>query len=197
MANNSSFTALQTPFLDATGKVSWTWLKLLQQWQTQLGNGFDANGNLVSNIGSSVQVTGKNGTLGAILQNITSQGVFLAAGLPQATSTTQGAVILPAGAGSNQLGSAALAATTSFDPAGSAAQAQAAASDHADIASTAAQNNAETFASNASNLTSGTVDNARLAGFSGTIVTAKLTVAGANGSLTFSNGQLESEVAAT
>lgn len=197
MANNSSFTALQTPFLDAQGKVSWTWLKLLQQWQTQLGNGFDQNGNLISNISTSVQISGRDGTIGAILQNITSQGIFLAKGLPAATSTTQGAVILPAGAGSNKLGSAAMAETTSFDPVGSAAHAQAAASDHADIASTAAQNNAQAFASNASNITSGTLDNARLAGFSGVVTTAKLTTLGANGSMSFTNGLLISVVAAT
>jgi hypothetical protein len=76
-------------------------------------------------------------------------GVATAAQLPAATTSAQGAVILPAGAASNTLGTAASQPIAAFDVAGAAAAAQA-----ADTAS----------ASNASNLASGTVPAVRLPG---------------------------------
>jgi hypothetical protein len=76
-------------------------------------------------------------------------GVATAAQLPAATTSAQGAVVLPAGAGSNTLGTAAAQPTTAFDAAG---------------AATTAITTAETYSSNAGNLTSGTVANSMLAG---------------------------------
>jgi lysophospholipase L1-like esterase len=76
-------------------------------------------------------------------------GVATAAQLPAATTSAQGAVVLPAGAGSNTLGTAAAQPTTAFDAAG---------------AATTAITTAETYSSNAGNLTSGTVANSLLAG---------------------------------
>lgn len=197
MANNTSFTALQTPFLDANGRVSWTWLKLLQQWQTQLNTGFDQNGNLISNLSSTTGIVGRTGTVSGILANIGDNGVVKPAGLPAATASARGAVILPAGAPSNTLGSAALQDTTSFDPSGSAASAQTAAQTFASAAANSAQANAEAFASNASNITSGTLDSNRLLGFTGSVPLAKLTALGSNGSMDFTNGLLQSVVSPT
>jgi hypothetical protein len=81
---------------------------------------------------------------------------------------------------------------------GAAALAQANAQAFATGAANTAQSNAQTytnaFASNASNLTSGTLATSLLAGLSATVALAKLTVGGTNGSITFTNGLLTSKV---
>jgi hypothetical protein len=69
--------------------------------------------------------------------------------LPAATPSAQGAVILPAGAGSNTLGTASITAASAYDAAGTAA---------------AAITTAEAYSANAANLTSGTIPNGRLNG---------------------------------
>lgn len=80
--------------------------------------------------------------------------------LPAATSSAQGAVILPSGASSNQLGSAAMQPTTAFDAAGAAAAAQAAS------VPTSTTINGHSLSSNvvvsASDLTTGTLPHAQL-----------------------------------
>lgn len=197
MGQVGSSTALQTPFLDANNKVSWTWLKLLQQWQQQLAAGFDSSGNLKSNMEPTVSIVGRSGTIGSILQNIDASGVVQSIGLVSATDASQGAVILPAGATSNTLGSAAMEPSTAFDPAGSAAAAQSNAQTFATGAANTAQSNAEAFASNASNLSAGTVALPRLPGISATITTAALTPTGTQGSMTFTNGVLTAQVQST
>lgn len=195
--NVASQSALQAPFLGPDGKVSWTWLKLLQTWQAQLSKGFDQNGNLISNLEPTISIVGRDGNIGSILANISADGVVSPVGMTSATSAAQGAVVLPAGAGSNVLGSAALEPSGAFDPAGSAAAAQGAAQGFATTAANTAQSNAEAFASNANNLATGTVARARLDGLSVTINTAKLTTLGTDGSMTFVNGLLDSQVQAT
>lgn len=197
MGQVGSSTALQTPFLDANNRVSWTWLKLLQQWQEQLAAGFDSSGNLKSNIEPTVSIVGRSGTIGSILQNINASGVVQSVGMVSATDSSQGAVILPAGATSNVLGSASTEPSTAFDPAGAAAAAQSAAESFATGAANTAQSNAEAFASNASNLISGTVALPRLPGISATITTAALTPTGMQGSMTFTNGVLTAQVQST
>jgi hypothetical protein len=197
MANTSSQTALQTPFLDANGRVSWTWLKLLQQWQKQLSAGFDQNGNLISSIAASVQIIGHDGSIGTILAHIDANGIVLSDGLPAATPDAQGAVKLAAGSVGNTLGSAAMQPASAFDAAGAAAAAQTAAETHADAVSSQAQSNAEAFASNAANITSGILDTNRLGGLSAVITTAALTGGGSQGSMTFHNGLLVAQTQAT
>lgn len=197
MANTTSQTALQTQFLDQNGRVSWTWLKLLQQWMKQLSAGFDEAGNLISNIAQTVGINGRGGTIGSILGNISDSGVVQSAGMVAASDTAQGAVKLAAGSVGNTLGSAAMKNTSDFDAAGSAAAAQTAAEAHADAVSATAQSNAENFAKNASNITAGTLDPARLPGLTVTITTAALTGLGSQGSMTFTNGLLTSQTQAT
>lgn len=193
-----SFTALQVPiFEQTTGRVSYTWLKQFQQWQMQLSSGFDVNGNLIGNINPTVKIVGRTGTIGSILQHISADGVIDGAGMAPATTLEQGAVIMPAGATDNHLGTAAIEPSTAFDPAGAAAAAQSGAQTFATGAANTAQSNAEAFASDASNLTIGTIPLARLSGISGTITTAKLTSLGSDGSMTFVNGILTAQVPAT
>lgn len=85
--------------------------------------------------------------------------ILCAADLPAATSSAQGAVELPSGASSNQLGTAAMQPTTSFDAAG---------------AASTAQSNAETFSANASNINSGTLPHAQLPSLVSSDITAAL-----------------------
>lgn len=198
MAQTTSANAINTPFVDLkTGLVTWVWLQIIRQWQQQLAGGFDPGGNLKSNLLPSVGIVGRDGTIGSILQNIDKNGVVLPAGMSSATATLQGAVILPDGATSNKLGSAAQQSSTAFDPSGSAATAQANAQAFATAAANAAQSNAETFASDAGNITSGILDPTRLGGLTVTINTAALTTLGTQGSMTFQNGLLVAQVQAT
>jgi hypothetical protein len=180
-----------------TGYLTRQWQQVFLSWQQQLGTGFDQKGNLIGNINPTVGIVGRLGTIGGILFNIDKNGVVQAAGMAAATSTSQGAILLPSNATTNQLGTAAIQPASSFDSVGSAAAAQTAAESFAQTAADTAQSNAEAFSSDAGNITTGTLDPARLSGISVTVTTAKLTGGGANGSLTFTNGLLTSEIPAT
>ena len=196
----TSATSINRQFIDPkTGLITWEWQQIIRIWQQQLAGGFDPTGNLKSNLLPSIGIVGRNGTIGSILQNIDENGVFLAGGLPAATSTTQGAVILPDGATSNKLGSAASSSSGAFDPAGAAATAQSNAETFASAAAGAAQDNAQAFASNAGNITSGNLPLPQLptAGQTVTITTAALTPTGSTGSMQFQNGLLIAETQAT
>jgi hypothetical protein len=195
MSKPGSFSALQTPFLD-NGQISWTWLQQLRVWQQLLSQGFDPSGSLTANISPNAMVLTR-ATIGTLFQHIDNAGVVQSAGLIPATSAAQGAVILPAGATSNTLGTAAIQPSTAFDPSGAAAAAQTGAQGFATTAANTAQANAQAFASNASNLTSGIIAAHLLPGISTTITTAKLTTGGTQGSMTFVNGLLTAQVQAT
>ena len=192
----STFAASRNPIVDSDGAANRWFIKVLQDWDTKLANGLNRIGQITQDIPLVTKIEGR-GQIGAILGNISDSGVIDAAGMASATSAAQGAVKLPAGASTNVLGDASLQPVSAFDPSGAAASAQTAAQAHADAVAATAQANAESFASNASNLTSGVLDPARLSGFTGTITTAKLTTGGANGSMTFQNGLLISQVAAS
>lgn len=197
MAESTSSRVIVQEFLDIkTGYLTWGAQKLLQQWQQQLKGGFDSLGNLISNLSPAILINGRTGTIGAILSNISAVGVVQPVGMSSATPSQQGAVILPLGATSNMLGTASTQPAGAFDAIGAAATAQANAQTYAAAQATTAQSNAQAFASNASNLTSGTVPVARLSGLSVVITTAKLTSTGANGSMTYTNGLLTSQVQA-
>jgi hypothetical protein len=171
----------------------------LQQWQKQLAKGFDSGGNLISNLEPTVGIVGRDGDVGSILQHIDKDGIVLSAGMTSASDTEQGAVILAAGSTGHTLGSAAMEPASAFDPHGAAAAAQTAAEAHADTVAATAQSNAEGFASNASNITSGNLALGRLpaVGLTVTITTAALTPTGTQGSQTFTNGVLTAQVQAT
>lgn len=193
----ASATTLNTPLFDKDGRLNRAWQQLFLQWRQQLSVGFDSSGTLISNISPTVRITDRGGTIGSILRFIGDNGVVTPDGLPPATDNAQGAVKLAPGIVSNILGTAAAQDSSAFDPAGSAATAQANAEAFATSEANAALAAAETFASNASNLTSGTVPNARLGGMTVTVTTAALTVGGTQGSMDFVNGLLVSQVQAT
>ena len=83
MANKPAPTLaiLRAPFVNSDGTLTWTALKQLQDWATQLFNGLDAQGNLIGDLQKQVQIIGKPGNLGTITQNLDANGVVTAAGI--------------------------------------------------------------------------------------------------------------------
>jgi hypothetical protein len=194
--------------------ATWSFMKILQGWDTKLTNGLNQIGQLVGEINAAVKIQGRTEGIGTTVGEINSEGVVTPPGMTAATVGSQGAVVMPLGATNNGLGTAALADADAFDPSGAADTAQA----NAESFATGAANNAESaantytnsaaanalalaqsFSSNAANITSGNLALGRMpsAGLSATIVTAKLTVGGANGSMTFTNGLLTAQTPAS
>lgn len=148
---------INAPIVDPkTGTPTFQFVKWFQDASQRLQNGLNQLGQLIGIISADTKISGRSGTIGTALQNLSGAGelnataltgVLKPAQLPAAMSTTQGAVVLPTAATSNALGSAALADSSDFDAAGSAAS---------------ALSTAEAFAANASNLSNGIVPIARL-----------------------------------
>lgn len=191
---------VRAPIADPkTGMLTPIWQRALSILHGAINAGLNQPGNFIGTIAPVAHVAGHVEPISTTLQNIGPTGKVTPAGLPAATPTQQGAVVMPAGALNNNLGTASIHANTDFDIAGSAAAAQAA---------------AQAFAANGSNISSGTVAGARVAalstlsgqittaqlpasGLSVTIATAKLTGGGTNGSMTFTNGILTAQTPAT
>jgi len=187
----------RTKLVDERGYATWDGLKFLQGLAQAVNNALNILGQFNGVIGPDATVAGHVGTLQGNIQNLTSSGLLAATALtgivaptqlPAALDTTQGAVVLPTGAPSNVLGSAAFTDSTDYDVSGAAATAQSNAETFATAGDTATLGAAEAFAANASNLSSGTVPNARLSGISGTVHLGPYTVGGTQGSLTLTNG---------
>jgi hypothetical protein len=175
-----------TPLFDAQGNLTLAWRNWFRSVTAAVGEGFDPQGNYQGPIGTHATIAGRE-TLATIVQHLLDSGIIEPAGLPAATDAEQGAVILPAGATSNTLGSAATHAAGDFDPTGSAAAAQTAASAHADTVAATAQTNAESFATTS-------IAAAFAPGITIVITTFGPTT---NGSQTFTNGLLTAQVQAT
>lgn len=196
MANSTVVVSNTTPsgqLVDSNGKATFALLKWMQNIGATINQGFDQQGNYQGPIGSRATIIGRK-YLATIVQHLSDLGIIDSAGLPAATDAAQGAVVLPAGATSNILGSAATKPTSAFDAAGSAAAAQVAAQGFATIAAATAQSNAE---ANAAIYTNTAIATAFSPGISVVITTAKLTTGGTNGSMTFADGLLIGQVAAT
>lgn len=140
MSNNpanlvvSPFTP-RTKLVDDNGYATWEFLKFAQGLAQAVNNALSILGQFDGVIGPDATVAGHVGTLKDNIQNLSASGLLAAtaltgivqpAQLPAADPITQGAVVLPAGAPSNVLDSAAFQPTSAFDPAGAAAAAQAA-----------------------------------------------------------------------
>ena len=184
------------PIVDKDGKANFAFIKWMQNAAKVINQGFDPQGNYQGPIGADATINGRH-TLASITAKIGTDGVIESDGLPAATPSAQGAVFMPPSAVDNHLGTAAIADSAAFDPSGAAAAAQTAAEAHADTVASTAQSNAEAFASDATNLTSGIIPLARLPGLTVTITTAALTVGGTQGSMDFQNGLLVAQTPAT
>jgi len=176
--------------VDDNGYATWEFLKFAQGLAQAVNNALNILGQFDGVIGPDATVAGHVGTLKDNIQNLSASGLLAAtaltgivqpAQLPAADPITQGAVVLPAGAPSNVLDSAAFQPASAFDPAGAAAAAQAA-SDPAGSAG-AAETASKAY-----------TDSKFAPGISGTVPLAKITGLGADGSLTFANGLITAKV---
>jgi hypothetical protein len=173
----------RTKFVDENGYATWEGLKFLQGLAQAVNGALDILGQFNGIIGPSATISGRPGTVAAITQHLTAAGQLAATQLtgliastqlPAADPITQGAVVLPAGAPSNVLDSAAFQPATAFDTAGAAAT---------------AQTNAQTFASAGDVTTLAAAKSYTDGKFPGvaahTITLLKLTGGGTDGSITW------------
>jgi hypothetical protein len=118
-----------------TGRFNWSGMKWAQGITQAVNNALTILGLFNGKIGIGATVEGHGGTLATAVQHLTPTGQLIAsqltgiiasAQLPAADPAAQGAVVLPTGAPSNVLDTAAFQPITAFDPAGAAAAAQAA-----------------------------------------------------------------------
>lgn len=77
----STLAVLQAPLVDASGMLTQTGLQQFRIWGTQLANGLDQIGNFIGNLQPSVQIVSKPGTIGSITQNINAAGVVTGDGV--------------------------------------------------------------------------------------------------------------------
>lgn len=213
----STFIASRSPIVDSNGNATFAFTKILQGWSTQLQNGLDELGQLIGQINAATKIAGRTEGIGTTVGNIDSAGTVTALGVdlsrPYLNKTTDH---INDGTGSPLAGGiAAHAALTASSPViGDYLQFNGitwvpvmlppfplniAATPSNWVNSYTASTG--TFTKTQPNFTdvAGQIATAQLpaSGLSVTITTAKLTVGGANGSMTFTNGILTAQVQAT
>lgn len=206
------------PFVDPqSGQLTFVGMKFVQALASAVAPSFDQVGNLQGNVGEDATVNAQ-GTLVGYLSNISATGKVMSSGLPAPTTSAPGAVLAvnPVahewisaidGTGTPQLTQPAFP-----DIGGTLDPSQIPKPTNTTLGGvesntvvaheflTAISNTgAPTLAQPAFGDISGTLTTAQLpaSGLSVTIATAKLTVGGTNGSMTFTNGLLTAQVAAT
>lgn len=196
-----------TPIVNSNGQMPYEWIKFFQNSAQAINNALTLLGEFNGTIGPSAHVAGHVGTLADNIQNLTAAGQLDAAHLTGIVPPAQ----LPA-AGLAAIGAVQAVNPTahkwvdSISPAGVPNLSQPA---FADVSGAATPGQVPALSALAgavipgqvpalSSLT-GAITSAQLPPglFSGTIVTAQLTTLGAQGSMTFFNGSLVSQVAAT
>lgn len=179
---------IHAPLVDKDGNITLIWKQWWAAAIPRIQQALDKFDTFEGIIGLAAVVEGRPGTVADALTHVDPVGVVLSPGLVPATDVAAGAVQLPTGALSNTLGSAALQNATDFDPSGAAATAQsnaeafATASDGAVLTSA----NAHSDAGDAATLTaSKAYTDGKFPGVTAhTIPLAKITLAGADGSIT-------------
>lgn len=182
---------IKTPITGGAGAMDPVWQRWFTNVIQRIQNGLDIIGRFTGQLAADATIEGHAGTVGTTFQHLTASGQFVASqltgtvaptALPLASGAIQGAVIAPG----STLGSASLADTSAFDPAGAAATAQASAESYANAQDTITLNAAKAY-----------TDGKFLPGLSVTITTAALTGTGTQGSMTFTNGLLTAQTPAT
>lgn len=202
----STFVAARVPLVDLkTGMGTWNFLKILQDWDTQLRNGLSSIGQLVGNIDPVSRVIPRPEGIGVTLQFLDDNGQVLAGGIDFARAyLNKDTDHIADGTGSPLAGGKAayIALVTSPPPVtpsqwinglvgGVFTESQPA---FADVSGVATSAQVPPLSAISGQITTGQLP---AGGISGTIVTAKLTVGGTNGSMTFTQGLLTGSVAAT
>lgn len=200
----STFVAARVPIVDGNKMATWNFLKILQDWDTKLANGLNSIGQITQDIPAATKIIGR-GAIGLILQFIDDGGQVLAGGIDFARAyINKDTDHIADGAGSPLAGGRAAEIALVTSPptpeaskwvnglvAGVFTKTQPA---FTDISGTATAAQVPTLSA-----LSGQITQAQLpaAGITATITTAQLTVGGAQGSMTFVNGQLVGQVQAT
>lgn len=76
----STFVAARTAIVDKNGYATWSFIKILQDWDTQIRNGLSSQGNFIGNISPTALISGRT-AIGTILQFIDDGGIVLAGGI--------------------------------------------------------------------------------------------------------------------
>jgi len=72
----STFVVTRTPIVDKTGYATWSFLKILQGWETKLENGLNSIGQITQPIPDTIPIAGRSEPLAVTVQNIDSNGVI-------------------------------------------------------------------------------------------------------------------------
>lgn len=200
----STFVAARVPIVDENRMATWNFLKILQDWDTKLANGLNSIGQITQDIPAATKIVGRV-AIGTILQFLDDGGQVLAGGIDFARAyINKDTDHIADGIGSPLAGGrAAEVALVTSPPVPEASKwvrglaggvfikSQPA---FADISGAATA--AQVPALSALN---GQITDAQLPpdGITVTVVTAKLNVAGTNGSMTYTNGILTAQTPAT
>ena len=201
----STFAASRIPIVDSDGLAVPFFTKVLQDWDTKLRNGLNTIGQITQDIPITTKVAGRTEGIGTTLHNLDASGVMLAAGIDFSRAYVNKNTDNIADATGNPLagGKAAYKALVAFPPtpvtsqwvrglaAGVFVLGQPAFSDVTGIVTPA---QVQALSSLSGQIAMGQLPSA---GISAVVNTAKLTVGGANGTMTFTNGVLTAQVQAT
>jgi hypothetical protein len=232
MANIPSpfLASVRAAIVSADGTLTYIGTKLFQDWDTRLTNGLNLIGEFIGSLSASVQISGRAGTIGTVLQHIDGTGVLAATAisgtLPSGHLPTPAIGAIGGVQANNPIphqwvnsidtsGIPNLSQPGYGDIAGTPTlPSDAPATPHSWVNSYTAATGAFTESQPAFSDISGAAVAAQIpalsalsgaitagqlpaAGISATITTAKLTVGGVQGSMTFTNGILTAQVQAT
>lgn len=76
----STFVPARSAIVDANGMATWSFIKILQDWDTKLRNGLNAQGQFIGDIAPTTQIVGRT-QIGTLLQYIDDGGQVLAPGI--------------------------------------------------------------------------------------------------------------------
>jgi hypothetical protein len=201
----STFIPSRSPIADKDGMATWSFIKILQGWDTQLQNGLNSQGQIIGDIPFGTVIVGRDVGIGFILQNLDDSGIVKDAGVDFSRAyTNKNTDHINDGAGSPLAGGKeAYTALVTSPPVPVASHwvrgfagglfvlSQ---PSFADLSGTSSAGQIPPLSSLSGQITDGQLP---ANGLSVTITTAALTTLGTQGSMTFTNGILTGQVQAT